>query len=516
MGHLGRFTSTPYLVLFVILGGIGITAAFAGGMTIFNQTVVFQENVQMDKALNVDGIFSASNFSPGGGLICGNQYELKKTHPFFIITPECLFEPLIWAKSAGGIEVDEKDSVTTLSDDSVIVAGTFDNGATFGEGEPNETVLTVPGFNQGIFLARYNPDGTLAWARADGGDMRPNIRGITTLSDDSVVIIGDGSATFGVGDPNETVISGLSIPIFLARYDSGGTLIWAKSAQPDFGVQPTFAPGITTLSDDSMIITGFLSGTTTFGPGDPNETILTDALMYLARYNSDGTLAWARQDGGSNGFDVTTLSDGSVVVTGTCVGTTTFGTGDPNQTDISCSNNLFLARYNSDGTLVWAVNSISAGIRITTLSDDSVVVTGDNIVARFSSAGTLLWLKNVGQDGVSVTALSDDSVVVTGTQSGTTIFGAGEPNQTVFEGNGLFVARYNSDGSLKWAKSASSTGVPQFSHLRGYHATTLSDDSVVVTGSFRGTATFGPGEPNQTVLDTNGDFDLFIARYGPT
>jgi len=55
-GHLGmNLTKTPYLVLFVILGAIGVTAAFAGGMTIFNQDVVFQENIQADKSLNVDG-----------------------------------------------------------------------------------------------------------------------------------------------------------------------------------------------------------------------------------------------------------------------------------------------------------------------------------------------------------------------------------------------------------------------------------------------------------------------------
>ena len=33
MGHLGRFTSTPYLVLFVILGAIGVTAAYAGDLS---------------------------------------------------------------------------------------------------------------------------------------------------------------------------------------------------------------------------------------------------------------------------------------------------------------------------------------------------------------------------------------------------------------------------------------------------------------------------------------------------
>jgi len=55
MGHLGRFTKTPYLLLFVLLATAGITTAYALGNITFDALTFFKENVQMDKDLNVDG-----------------------------------------------------------------------------------------------------------------------------------------------------------------------------------------------------------------------------------------------------------------------------------------------------------------------------------------------------------------------------------------------------------------------------------------------------------------------------
>ncbi len=34
-----------------------------------------------------------------------------------------------------------------------------------------------------------------------------------------------------------------------------------------------------------------------------------------------------------------------------------------------------------------------------------------------------------------------------------------------------------------------------------------------VTGSFRGSATFGPGETNETTLTSAGGIDIFVAKY---
>jgi len=57
MGHLGKFTSTPYLVLFIILGAIGVTAASAVVLvTIDNLKVTGDADVDGD--LNVDGTLS--------------------------------------------------------------------------------------------------------------------------------------------------------------------------------------------------------------------------------------------------------------------------------------------------------------------------------------------------------------------------------------------------------------------------------------------------------------------------
>ncbi|MCK4719816.1 hypothetical protein KAU08_04115, partial [bacterium] len=94
---------------------------------------------------------------------------------------------LFWAKQAGGTELDEGRSITALSDNSTVATGWFRDSATFGQGEPNETVLTSAGWRD-IFIARYNPDGSLAWAKKAGGTSQDKGFGVTTLSDNSTVV----------------------------------------------------------------------------------------------------------------------------------------------------------------------------------------------------------------------------------------------------------------------------------------------------------------------------------------
>ncbi|HDS30859.1 MAG TPA: hypothetical protein ENN67_07455 [Firmicutes bacterium] len=140
-------------------------------------------------------------------------------------------------------------------------------------------------------------------------------------------------------------------------------------------------------------------------------------------------------------------------------------------------------------------------------------------IARYNPDGTLAWAKRAGgeswyDEGYGITALSDNSTVVTGRFRHSATFGPGEQNQTVLTSAGwedIFIARYNTDGTLAWAKSAG--GEPWYD--RGYGITALSDNSTVVTGFFDASATFGPGEPNQTVLTSAGNWDIFIARFAP-
>jgi uncharacterized delta-60 repeat protein len=460
---------------------------------------------------------------------------------------------LIWAKSAGGSGVDIGEGITTLSDDSTVVTGYFSGSATFGKSDTNETVLTSAGKSD-IFLARYNPDGTLAWVKRAGGPEKAGGSGITSLLDDSTVVAGNfrGSCTFGPGEKNEITLTTAGLAdIFIARYNPDGSLSWAKRVG---GLNDEGDCKITSLSDESVVVTGTFKEPVTFGEGEINQTILTSAGgidTFIARYNRDGTLAWAKRAGGK-GWDkimrITSMSDKSTAVTGHFEKSVTFGQGEINQTVLTSTGNgdIFIAKYNPDGTLAWAKYvGGSRSATITTLSDNSLVVaatfngsitfgqgepnetvlTSDNgglisrympsasgYIARYNPDGTLVWAKRACRSGLveiyGITALSDDSIVITGDMVRQTTF------LTTTAISDIFVARYNPDGTLAWLKRTRGKG-----EFFGSAITTLSDDSSVVTGQFGyycgGTVTFGPGEANQTVLNSAGDADIFIARFAP-
>jgi uncharacterized delta-60 repeat protein len=461
---------------------------------------------------------------------------------------------LIWAKRSGGAAFDYGNSIDAYSNDSMAVAGTFVGTAVFGEGNPNQTSLVSEGGSD-IFVARYNPDGTLAWAKHAGGSDYDYGMAITTLPDHTSVATGEfqNAAVFGKGEPNQvTRNSAGQYDIFIARYNPDGTLMWAKRAG---GVDFDDSLGITSLSDNSIVIAGHFESTCIFGPGEPNQATLYsdgDHDIVIAKYNPNGTLAWASRAGGADadyGYAITTLDGDSTVMTGEFWGSCTFGPGEPNQITLTSEglSDVFIAKFNPDGMLMWAKHAggsmVDYGRGIATLSDDSAVVTGyfrgtstfglgdihtetlvsagneDLFVARYNPDGTLAWAKRAGwtalygDHGYAISSFPDDSFVIAGDFYEAAYFGEGEINETaLISGTGnrdIFVARYYPDGSLTWAKHAGGGSM----YDAAYGITSLSDGTCAITGYFDSTGTFGPGDPNQTVLTSAGSWDMYIARF---
>ena len=82
---------------------------------------------------------------------------------------------------------------------------------------------TDPNFSYSdIFVAWYNPDGTVSCAKSAGGKSYDNGYAIAALPDDSVAVTGDFAgtygATFGEGEENEVTYYGQGIEFFIARY----------------------------------------------------------------------------------------------------------------------------------------------------------------------------------------------------------------------------------------------------------------------------------------------------------
>ena len=401
---------------------------------------------------------------------------------------------LIWATRAGGTYDDANDvgrGISTFSDGTSVVTGYFIDTAVFGPGEANETTLVSAGSDD-IFVAKYNSDGTLAWATRAGGTDSEYGRGISTFSDGSSVVTGwfSGTAVFGAGEPNETTLVSDSYSIFcgdifIAKYNADGTLDWVTRAGGGFD---SAGRGISTFFDGTSVVTGYFRDAAVFGAGESNETKLLSTCdpgnsdIFVARYNADGTLVWAKNAGGAgwdNGFGISSFADGTSVVTGSIEGTAVFGAGEPNETTLVSAggDDIVIARYNSDGTLAWATR-----------------------------AGGTSW-----EEGYGISCFADGTSVVTGSFKYAAVFGASEPNETTLVSAGyenIFVAKYNANGTLAWATRAGGTNWD-----RGQGISSFPDGTSVVTGFFYKTAVFGPGEPNETTLISDGNCDICVAKY---
>jgi hypothetical protein len=174
----------------------------------------------------------------------------------------------------------------------------------FGSGQPNETMLNS--LQQDLFVARYGSDGQLSWVKQAGGNGVDAATGISVDRSGHSFVIGGfvGSATFGAGEVNETVLAatGGGSAIFIANYDEAGMLSWARTVT----VAPFVATGQAISLDDAGH--AYVAGTfgnvggnfadptsATFGAGEPNQTVLTTSRdsgteIFVARYNNDAVV----------------------------------------------------------------------------------------------------------------------------------------------------------------------------------------------------------------------------------
>ena len=401
-------------------------------------------------------------------------------------------QELEWARRAGSPTTgddEEGHGIATDGRGDSYVTGQFRGTATFGAGEDNETQLTVKGSSDGdnMFIAKYDPSGLLVWAKqADGVESIG--RSIATDSPGNSYITGlfEGTVTFGAGEDNETVlrVKGTSAinNMFVAKYDRNGSLLWAKQVSGDFAS----GEGVSTDNRGNDYVTGYFLGMMTFGAGEDKQIVLTAEQydFFIAKYDPNGKLLWAKQaftgssPSNASGNGIANDGGGNSYVTGNVSGTVTFEAGEDNETVLTTDQyDFFIAKYDPNGKLLWAKQTVTG------------------------SSPSYAFGKGIATDG-------GGNSYVTGNALGTVTFNAGEDNEIML-GSGIFVAKYDRNGRLVWAKHAGGdfdSGLAITSDNRG---------NCYATGFFEGTATFGAGEDNESVLSAprSGVHDIFVAKY---
>jgi len=315
---------------------------------------------------------------------------------------------LQWDRTLGGTGTELAYSVATDSSDNIVVVGQTDSD---GAGSAD------------TIIAKYNSSGVLQWERTLGGTSSDYANGVTIDSSDNIIIAGRCSSD-GAGGAD----------FLIAKYNPSGVLQWDKTLG---GTGTDIANGVAIDSSDNIIVVGQSNS-----DGNFYDTV-------VAKYNSSGSLQWDRVygiNGAHNeiGFDVAVDSSDNIIIVGY---TPAVGAG---------SNDAFIAKYNSSGSLQWdrvlggTGSEIGYGVAID--SSDNIIIAGrtdsdgagsnDCLIAKYNSSGVLQWdrtLGGTGQDMANDVAIdSSNNIIVVGR---TDADGAG--------GIDFLIAKLPSDGSLE-------------------------------------------------------------------
>jgi hypothetical protein len=346
--------------------------------------------------------------------------------------------------------------------------------------------------------------------------------GVARDSDNNIIVIGvyetaditiyniDGSI-FGT-----LPYSGGNRDAFLVKYNSNGTAIWATRIAGignDFGFSVAVDSNI---PDNNIIITGYYTAATTFYNADGSGTSLTlpgsgGADVFIVKYNSNGTGIWATRIAGG----------GSTVSPQPGLGVSVD----------SFDNSIIVTGYYGTTVTIYNATPLPSGTFTTlpTLATNGSVF--HTFIVKYDSDGIGQWATRIAPVvagggfifGLGVKIIPNSSsagdIIVTGAfAANATIFNAPGtvatlPTLVLVSGtSNVFIVKYNSSGVGQWSSRIAGTV-----NDRGYGVAVDSSNNIIVTGFYTGIATIiNPGGiifgtlPNSGGGVTN---DVFIVKY---
>ena len=335
-----------------------------------------------------------------------------------------------------------------------------------------------------------------------------------------------------------------STNVYLVKYDRLGNVLWAKT------VGNTGLANVTQVCSDAtgnIVVVGcFYSSMMTFG-----STVLTNSNagttdIFIAKFNTNGTILWAKSIGGSY-YDypggVAVDSSGDIAITGgfesasiAIAGTVFYNSSTTGGQD------MFVAEFDSSGNYQWATTATGGGIRPTSIAfdnDGNVFVAGafNNSVMGFLWSSATLINTNVGSSDLFLVSYNgpyvqriysaggngDDEIDAIATDKVGNIFAVGVTHSTSFSFpysflsistleeygyQALFVMKF--DGSLfpQWLNIA--IGEAHVDYNTGQFIGCDSQDNVYTTGIF--SSAYGLGIDTFS-LSGVGNQDIFIVKY---
>lgn len=332
----------------------------------------------------------------------------------------------------------------------------------------------------------------------------------------------------------------LMICVVLSANVAQAQFQWARRVASTVDTDTELSSGMVLDANANCYVTGWFDGTNDFGgvtlansPGGGQD-------IFVAKYDSTGSLQWAQRAGGGStnrdaGRGIGVDTNGNVYVTGAFYGPGDFGSFN---LPASESEVFFLSKYDNAGAVQWVQQGIGGddvegtGLAVDAAGNSYALVFANNgdtvafgstnvstpsdfdenydastILVKFDNTGTVQWAQVMGGYGetyaTKVAADAAGNVYVRGTFSSTLTIGS--TNLVVSPGasKNMFVAKFDNSGALIWVQQPSGGNVDE-----GGVAVDLGGN-VYVSGAFDTNLNFGSG----ISLASLGSYDAFVARF---
>ncbi|MEZ4372060.1 MAG: hypothetical protein R3B07_14605 [Polyangiaceae bacterium] len=351
-------------------------------------------------------------------------------------------------------------------------------------------------------------------------------RGVALDSAGNIIVVGYFSGTINFGGSD--LVSAGGRDVFLAKFDSSGNHLWSKRFG---GTKDAFGLGVAVDTTNSIIITGYFSGTASFGGANLVETG-NQQDVFLAKYNSAGVHQFSKRfgdaPGSQQGWSVATNAGNQIFLTGFYRSTIDFSNG---ALATSTEWSTFVASFNSSGSNIAAksfgdLTNVTQARSIAVDSAGNLLLTGqfsgsanfgggtlstnggfDTFVVKLSSSLAHRYSKRFGDGsadlGRRIAADGLGNSWSTGYFQGTIDFGCGVLSAA--GGYDGYLVKLDSNGACLVSKrfGDSGTDAPDAIAVDGA-------GNVVISGSFDGAIDFGGG-----AIISNGDRDAFLAKFSP-
>ncbi len=465
---------------------------------------------------------------------------------FFNENSFCQAPNWAWAKSAIGDSGEVANSIATDSYGNIYVTGTFTSPVlSFG------TISLVSSGNEDIFIAKYDANGNVLWAKSAGGTYWDRSTSITVDAFDNIYVTGCFESDTLYFDNDTLVNLYYGMDLFIAKYDSSGNVLWAKRD----GIGASQPNAITTdISGNVYLTGGYYSAIIVFGSDTLNNLSLggNGYDVFTVKYDNSGNVLWARGGRGlyqDIAFSITTDHNDGLYVTGQFTSPAlSFGTLMLNNNGGS-SGDIFIVKYDTSGNVIWAKNEGGSS------SDNTNSIVADNFgnfylagyffsdsitfdstilfnsgpyhpnmfIAKYDSIGNVIWAKTTtgypdDDRAESVAVDNAGNIYVTGLYAGSnspisfdsiTLTNSGAPYSDIF------IVKYNSNGNALWVKSTIGN-----TNDEAYSIVYNNSGSIYVGGSFESNAIIFDSyiipNSNPGCIGTFTCYDMFVAKLDAT